>query len=220
MQPATLFEQDRGVSPVIAVILMVAITVILSAVIGSFVLNIGDKLNEAPPQASFEVEVNDNYIGNGNPSTTFGDEKTKYTVLNITHAGGEAIQIERLRFTFQGERTWVRDQSTWTTHTGDNHWRDAVPPGHNVGNEFNAGETISLHWATDKYDYDDYTSSGFRFAYNRGTTRVAYDGQKIDNTHLGSGGTLRVVYTSSGGGGQVLYDEPIPKTNPPKDVSD
>ena len=46
---------ERGVSPVIGVILMVAITVILAAVIGSFVLGIGGDV-EAAPQASFSVE--------------------------------------------------------------------------------------------------------------------------------------------------------------------
>ena len=36
---------DRAVSPVIGVILMVAITVILAAVIGTFVLGLGDSVN-------------------------------------------------------------------------------------------------------------------------------------------------------------------------------
>ena len=35
-------EEERAVSPVIGVILMVAITVILAAVIAAFVLDIGD----------------------------------------------------------------------------------------------------------------------------------------------------------------------------------
>jgi flagellin-like protein len=39
-----LSGEDRGVSPVIGVILMVAITVILAAVIGAFVLGLGDDL--------------------------------------------------------------------------------------------------------------------------------------------------------------------------------
>jgi flagellin-like protein len=43
-------KSDSAVSPVIGVILMVAITVILAAVIGSFVLNLGGNL-EANPQA-------------------------------------------------------------------------------------------------------------------------------------------------------------------------
>lgn len=44
MNAETLFGDDRGVSPVIGVILMVAITVILAAVIGTFVLGLGDQL--------------------------------------------------------------------------------------------------------------------------------------------------------------------------------
>ncbi|TKX64810.1 type IV pilin [Halorubrum sp. GN12_10-3_MGM] len=39
--------QDRAVSPVIGVILMVAITVILAAVIGTFVLGLGDSIGGA-----------------------------------------------------------------------------------------------------------------------------------------------------------------------------
>jgi len=40
-------NEDRAVSPVIGVILMVAITVILAAVIGTFVLGLGDNVNQS-----------------------------------------------------------------------------------------------------------------------------------------------------------------------------
>ncbi|SNZ12394.1 flagellin N-terminal-like domain-containing protein [Natronoarchaeum philippinense] len=43
-----LFTDDDAVSPVIGVILMVAITVILAAVIGAFVLDIGGSQESAP----------------------------------------------------------------------------------------------------------------------------------------------------------------------------
>jgi flagellin-like protein len=43
-----LFDDDNAVSPVIGVILMVAITVILAAVIGAFVLNLGGSQDTAP----------------------------------------------------------------------------------------------------------------------------------------------------------------------------
>ena len=48
-------RDERGVSPVIGVILMVAITVILAAVIASFVLGFGDSV-ESNPQAGVSVE--------------------------------------------------------------------------------------------------------------------------------------------------------------------
>ena len=48
MELKTLFQadDDRAVSPVIGVILMVAITVILAAVIGTFVLGLGDDIEQ------------------------------------------------------------------------------------------------------------------------------------------------------------------------------
>ena len=57
-------SQDRAVSPVIGVILMVAITVILAAVIGVFVLGLGDELGDgAAPQATLSLNdgVNNSY---------------------------------------------------------------------------------------------------------------------------------------------------------------
>jgi len=47
-------EEERAVSPVIGVILMVAITVILAAVIAAFVLDIGP--GDTDPQAAISIE--------------------------------------------------------------------------------------------------------------------------------------------------------------------
>lgn len=48
MKPHTLLNTDeRAVSPVIGVILMVAITVILAAVIGTFVLGLGGNIGDS-----------------------------------------------------------------------------------------------------------------------------------------------------------------------------
>lgn len=56
--------EDRAVSPVIGVILMVAITVILAAVIASFVLGLGDQGQEPAPNvvmnADWEIDENGN----------------------------------------------------------------------------------------------------------------------------------------------------------------
>jgi flagellin-like protein len=73
-----LFRNERAVSPVIGVILMVAITVILAAVIGTFVLGLGDQVSESAPQAQFTFEFD-------------GDRH-----LNITHDGGDAIEADDL----------------------------------------------------------------------------------------------------------------------------
>ncbi|MBV0900950.1 type IV pilin [Haloarcula salina] len=75
-----LIQDDDAVSPVIGVILMVAITVILAAVIASFVLGLGDQAQQATPQASFSWE----YEGGGTDTVT------------ITHDGGDSIEAQEL----------------------------------------------------------------------------------------------------------------------------
>ncbi|NHX37055.1 MULTISPECIES: type IV pilin [Halolamina] len=74
-------DDKRAVSPVIGVILMVAITVILAAVIGGFVLGLGDSLNQAP-QAQISIDA----ASTGNA----GD-------VEVSHNGGDAIAAEDLR---------------------------------------------------------------------------------------------------------------------------
>ncbi|WP_262176538.1 type IV pilin N-terminal domain-containing protein [Haloarcula laminariae] len=70
----TRYMDDEAVSPVIGVILMVAITVILAAVIATFVLGLGDSLNSQAPQVSFDYQYDE----------TSGE-------LTITHGGGDPI---------------------------------------------------------------------------------------------------------------------------------
>ncbi|WP_373189966.1 type IV pilin [Halolamina sp.] len=64
MQFKNLFDDDRAVSPVIGVILMVAITVILAAVIGTFVLGLGDQVQDTTPQVSFGFDTSTDSSGN------------------------------------------------------------------------------------------------------------------------------------------------------------
>lgn len=78
-----LFTEDRAVSPVIGVILMVAITVILAAVIGTFVLGLGDQVSESAPQAQFTFDQS-------------GDAGTSGASLSITHDGGDTIESANL----------------------------------------------------------------------------------------------------------------------------
>ncbi len=82
MQLNQLFADDDAVSPVIGVILMVAITVILAAVIATFVLGLGDQVSSTTPQASFSFEWN------GEAGST--------APLKVTHDGGETIQAQNL----------------------------------------------------------------------------------------------------------------------------
>lgn len=78
MQLRTILTEEDAVSPVIGVILMVAVTVILAAVIGAFVLNIGET-EESPPQNQFTWD--------------FNDPRQEVTV---SHGGGVVLDATRL----------------------------------------------------------------------------------------------------------------------------
>ena len=51
-----LWNEEKAVSPVIGVILMVAVTVVLAAVIGAFVLGLGDSTGEPAPNANVDFD--------------------------------------------------------------------------------------------------------------------------------------------------------------------
>ncbi|WP_119822025.1 type IV pilin [Halalkaliarchaeum desulfuricum] len=86
MQLKSFVTEKRAVSPVIGVILMVAITVILAAVIGTFVLGLGDQIGDTAPNANFDVDVD--------------DEEQNVT---FTHAGGDQVDVNTLKFTTSGD---------------------------------------------------------------------------------------------------------------------
>ncbi|MFC7077879.1 type IV pilin N-terminal domain-containing protein [Haloarcula halophila] len=103
MEIRNLFDDEQGVSPVIGVILMVAITVILAAVIATFVLGLGDQVSNTAPQASFSFDYDTSATGSGD-FTGSGDG-----ILTITHDGGDTIQGSNLNINggaTSGTVTW------------------------------------------------------------------------------------------------------------------
>jgi len=91
MNLKALLADDDAVSPVIGVILMVAITVILAAVIGTFVLGLGENVNQnasaGVSQVSNTEDVTLNSLG---PSTTgiyCSDDPDGSEVSKVTEVG-------------------------------------------------------------------------------------------------------------------------------------
>ncbi|MFC7136787.1 type IV pilin N-terminal domain-containing protein [Halobaculum litoreum] len=98
-----LFDDDRAVSPVIGVILMVAITVILAAVIGSFVLGLGNSVQQTAPNANFQFDF---------------DSGTDTAVA--THTGGDSIPANQLEVVAGNTTTtWGSDPVTAGVSSGD-----------------------------------------------------------------------------------------------------
>jgi len=105
MEFKQLFNDDRAVSPVIGVILMVAITVILAAVIGTFVLGLGDQVQQTTPQASFGFESGTTEVtANDLTDTT---ETVTVKSVTITHESGDTIDSNNLRITVDGKTAYT-----------------------------------------------------------------------------------------------------------------
>jgi len=76
-------DDRRAVSPVIGVILMVAITVILAAVIATFVLGLGEQVSDTTPNANFQAD--------------FEPDNSSDFFVTIQHQSGDPIEVGELR---------------------------------------------------------------------------------------------------------------------------
>jgi flagellin-like protein len=151
MRIKNLFDEtddSRAVSPVIGVILMVAITVILAAVIGTFVLGLGDQVQETAPQAQITIEEADLQAG----SNSGGDGVT------FSHNGGDEFtedNTDQLRVTVDGEELGTAESEDYP---------------------FTAGSTITIDDAD--FSSDGFSSDlGSKTAGDEVTVRVVWQGQ-------------------------------------------
>ncbi len=117
MQVRQLLNDDDAVSPVIGVILMVAITVILAAVIASFVLGLGGN-QQATPTASFTFD----YTQQGQDSNENADGDNDYNYLSMTHDGGDTIKASELYI--RGSGVGNENIDSASDVTADNQWED------------------------------------------------------------------------------------------------
>ena len=110
-QIQALLDDNKGVSPVIGVILMVAITVILAAVIGGFVLNLGGDLQQAP-QAQITVE---------DAADTYETGTDNDAAFNISHNGGDKLSLSNFQIILSdadGSDDATFESGTWAVGTG------------------------------------------------------------------------------------------------------
>jgi flagellin-like protein len=145
MQLAALIRNDDAVSPVIGVILMVAITVILAAVIGTFVLGLAGTVKK-PPQAQF----------------TFEETGTNENV-DVTHDGGDPVDAANVEIVdSEGTGTYCN-----TNGNANTAWPDTeIAAGDSClvdGLGGSADGTLRVTWEADDgsnsgtlatYDYD------------------------------------------------------------------
>jgi len=126
MQFKQLLEDDDAVSPVIGVILMVAITVILAAVIGTFVLGLGDQVSDSAPQATFNFDF------------------ANSSEVSITHDGGDSIKDSSLSVLVAGTTVYEGDGSTG----GSANIQSATPCDSQTA-DFDASDNSDDQWGSD-----------------------------------------------------------------------
>jgi len=182
MQLTNLFDDNGAVSPVIGVILMVAITVILAAVIGTFVLGLGDQVSNTNPKASFTFDqgTDDGY------EDSVGDTAA-LPIVDIAHDGGDSINADRLEVIVNGNPGVDIEQ----TGSGSD---DTARRVYDSGNDISAGSINNLDAV-----YTGSSPSGI------GGTSIAYvSGSDVIDTadyrKLASDDEVRIVWSSSSGG--------------------
>jgi flagellin-like protein len=139
MKPSNLFNtDDRAVSPVIGVILMVAITVILAAVIGTFVLGLGDSLGNSQPTAQLNVDTS----ADGN--------------LTIQHNGGDSIDYADLELNADGSTVTLSEAND---ETGSTIGEGTLSVGDTVTVSYTTSGTVDrfqiIHTPSDSIIYTD-----------------------------------------------------------------
>jgi len=196
MQLRKLVLDEDAVSPVIGVILMVAITVILAAVIGAFVLDIGGN-QEAAPQANWDFAKESVTYEDGDQADGSGDFAELTTVV-IEHGGGDSVNEEQIEIQVGGTSAYGISQTDGTS-------ADEVETLWTGSDSLSASDSVRVAFA-----YDGSLSSGDAVGYSASDDEIDNLGGtdvSSDDVRLQSGDTVQIVWTSSSGGDtQILGD--------------
>jgi flagellin-like protein len=143
-----LSEDEQAVSPVIGVILMVAITVILAAVIGTFVLGLGNQVGNSAPTTSLTIQdAGEEYDWQFNYNQS---------VISISHDNGDKLDSENLRVIVRNESNGdtlltfdpaseklddVWANASYGTFAKMNHSSEAMT----TESDISVGDTLDIH---------------------------------------------------------------------------
>ena len=163
MQFKQLIADDDAVSPVIGVILMVAITVILAAVIGTFVLGLGEQVQSTSPQASFSFEYTQDFAAGSNNDN-----------LEITHDSGDKVDGSNMELAQTGAIVEDGDSRDATTLSD--------PSGFFGASEYGAGDQETLDETDVDQDPDGDTAGDGQLDLSGATVRVVWQSPDGENS--------------------------------------
>jgi FlaG/FlaF family flagellin (archaellin) len=140
MRVRNLARDEAAVSSVIAVVLMVALTIVLAASVGVFVLGIGQ---EATSQAG---------TPNVKYATEYVNDTGKNATLSISVKGGDTVKPGNLEVIIDGTTAW-KDGSKEPGFKSANGWNSDVKSGDTLtitagSNKINPGDRLMIVWKT------------------------------------------------------------------------
>lgn len=98
MQLKKLFTEERAASPVVGILLLVTLTVILAAIIGTFVLDVGQESTEIGPNSSFSLTGSDDYVDQGAGEAGSGEPG-----IQVTHESGDDVENATVQIVVDGQ---------------------------------------------------------------------------------------------------------------------
>lgn len=202
----SVIDEYRAVSPVIGVILMVAVTVIIAAVIGSSALGLSDSVSESPPQVNFQVDQYET-------SYSDGDFEENFEEVEITHNGGDEIDVDSIRIAVDGDRA-LRSSVGTDANLANRH--RAIDPTGTLGETVTAGDSTKIIASSSKateeggliavyFGHDDGKGSAPYIETSR--EQDTFDdetGILEEDVHIESGDSIEVIW-ESGDQSHVLY---------------
>ena len=144
MKIRVLACEDDAVSSVLGVVLMVAVTIVLAAVIGTFVLGIGQDLTDPSPQVTFEYGMDVNEDPGENSSVV------------ILHTSGDQFDSGDVEVTIGGDLAYVNGQARDPPYTANRNWPLQVTSGDRLeledsGSEIETGDMVRIYWVSGEH---------------------------------------------------------------------
>ncbi|MFC6951941.1 type IV pilin N-terminal domain-containing protein [Halorubellus litoreus] len=149
MQLRALITDEDAISSTIGVVLMVAVTVILAAAVGTFALGLAEESTKETPSASIETERG--------VTTVAG---TTHQTMDITIIGGDALKPKFVTVKLDGSVVWNSDEQAGAT-TGIAIYNSKTWP---TSSKIESGDTLGL-----REDGTTFTSDKtFQVVWNNG----------------------------------------------------
>jgi len=133
-----LVTDDDAVSSVLGVVLMVAITIVLAAAIGVFVLGIGTGLTDTTPQTRFTMSSDVDGTGDN--------------WVNVSADGGGTFESETVYVTVDGAKAWDGESGYQSGYKkGVEEWDGDVSAGDELaivenGTAITSGDEVQVVW--------------------------------------------------------------------------